>query len=179
MLSTNKVSIGRISEYKNNEGITIGAYPVFENCFFNAVNSANTTGINSSVTWTDLPWDTENRKDAIYTHSTVTNNEEIQINQAGDYEIICEILSDVTSGGNRTITEGRLVIMNGTTTTEIPSSRTNMYNRTSGAGGDSGTISLVHNISANEKVKAQIKRQTGTNNCFVNKDGTRILLRKL
>lgn len=176
---TNKVKFDAVEELSSGNGVTVVSYPTFNNRYFCAINSADTTGIVLASSWVDMPWDTEKRKDTIYTHSTVTNNDRITINETGDYEVTLDVSTDVSSGNSRTISEIRLVKFTGTSDIFISGSLGKLYNRTSTGGGSTSTVSLIETFTANEIIKAQVRVLTGTNNVFVESDATRINLKKL
>ena len=179
MFVGNKFKANTIDEFDKDAGLEVVGAPEFNNRYLYMINSADTTGINTAASWVDLPWNTENRKDDIYTHSTVTNNEQIEFNTAGDYEITVQLSTDVSSGGNRTVSEARLVRLDGTTDTFIAGTVGRMYNRSTTGGSSSTAISAIETMAANDVIKAQVRVLSGNNTLFVESDATRMKIKKV
>lgn len=99
--------------------ITINA---FSPNIFQARNTANfiiTTGGDA------IPLNAEDFKDSFYTHSNVTNNSRVTVNQTGIYKIYFSVAFDTTANARRTLSAG--LRLNGTT--EIIPSRGYGYAR--------------------------------------------------
>lgn len=142
-----------------------------DNTIISLRHSASITGITGTAV--SLIWDTENRKDSRYTHSTVTNSENITFNTAGWYFISLDVGSDVSSGGSRSITRIFLELDSGSGFAAL-NVVSDIYNRTTGAGNGSATINVAINVAATNILRARIQRIVGTNTIVTTANATRL-----
>jgi hypothetical protein len=136
-------------------------------------NTASITGIGGTAV--SLTWDTENRKDAKFTHSTVTNSENITFNTAGRYIIMLDVGTDVSAGGSRSITRAFLELDSGAGFVAL-NMVADMYNRTTGAGNSSCSIQADVNVAATNILRARVQRIIGTNTIVTTADATRLMI---
>lgn len=122
-----------------------------------------------------LVWDTENRKDSRYTHSTVTNSENITFTTAGWYFVTLDVGTDVSSGGSRSITRIFLELDSGSGFAAL-NVVSDIYNRTTGAGNGSATINVAINVAATNILRARIQRIVGTNTIVTTANATRLTI---
>lgn len=144
-----------------------------DNTVISLRHSASITGIVGTAV--SLVWDTENRKDAKYTHSTVTNSENITFNTAGWYIVMLDVGSDVSAGGSRTITRTFLELDSGAGFTAL-NVFADMNNRTLGAGNGSASIQVAINVAATNVLRARIQRVIGTNTIITTANATRLTI---
>lgn len=147
-----------------------------DNSIISLKNSTSITGIVGTAV--NLVWNTENRKDARFTHSTVTNSENITFNTAGWYFVCLDVNTDVSAGGARTITRTFLQLDSGAGFADLNISA-DMYNRTLGAGNSSCSIQVAINVSATNVLRARIQRIIGTNTIVTLVNGTRLSIMKV
>ena len=136
-------------------------------------HTASITGIVGTAV--SLVWDTENRKDARFTHSTVTNSENITFNTAGWYVVMLDVGSDVSSGFSRSITRTFLELDSGSGFTAL-NIQADMYNRTTGAGNGSCSIQVAINVASTNILRARIQRIVGTNTLVTIANSTRLTI---
>lgn len=126
---------------------------------FMAYATGNTT-VASSPSYTDIPFNVQNRTNTNYTHTL--GNTDITINTTGYYKVSVDISTQIGNGSTqRTISRGRVAI-NGTA---VPGSETYMYNR--GTGGainlsqNTGSIQMVILITAGDVLTVQVQKYAG------------------
>ncbi len=144
-----------------------------DNTIISLRHTASITGIVGTTV--SLVWDTENRKDARFTHSTVTSSENITFNTAGWYIVMLDVGSDVSSGFSRSITRAFLELDSGAGFTALNVSA-DMYNRTTGAGNGSCSIQVAINVAATNVLRARIQRIIGTNTMITIANATRLTI---
>ncbi len=126
--------------------------------------------------WTDLPWDTEGRKDSVYTHDP--DSAEISFSITSWYEIQFDISAESTSGSSRSQAEIRVLEDTGSGYTEIPGTRATLYIRTS-AYGASATIKFIRQIVAGTKIKIQGDNTVGSSQTKTLPNGCRVLIKSI
>lgn len=139
-------------------------------------HTASVTGIVGTAVV--LPWDTELRKDARFTHSTVTNSENITFTVAGWYLVLLDVGTDVTSGGSRSIVRVFPQLDTGAGFADL-NANADIYNRTAGAGSGSCSIQYPINVAATNVFRARIQRVVGTNTMATIVNNTRLTIVKL
>jgi len=152
-----------------------GGYISSDNGYFMGVHTSGGLSLNSG--FTDITWELEKRKDSIYTHNTST--EAVQINITGDYKIIVDLSTDVTSGGGRSISEGRVMRDSGIGYSELTGTRTYMYNRTSTGGENSGSIHFIESLTSGDFIKVQAQRLSGSSTVSTIANGCRLLIERI
>ena len=88
--------------YVDRSGITIVKIP--EGNFIDLTESTN-DNINNAAQ-TAFTWNTENQKDANFSHSTVTNPSQIGINTTGDYLLLTDLYANPAATANADYTQG-------------------------------------------------------------------------
>lgn len=152
------------------------------NAFF---HGRKTTGTVDISTTQYIEWDTVPRKDSTYTHDTGTNPSEITFVEAGDYKLTVDVSTDVSSGTSRSASQAELEFDYGAGwTTTPPDSGSGtlkgyMYNRTSGAGWSTCTITTIQSFSANDKMRVAAERISGTDTVVLSNNGTRITIERV
>lgn len=131
------------------------------NAIISLSNTASITGITTSAV--NLTWNTENRVDSRYTHSTVTNSENVTFNIAGTYFVTLNVGTDVSAGGSRTLTNVYLQLNTGAGFGTIANTQATIYNRTTGAGLGSCAIEVAITVAATNILRAQVLTVVGTN----------------
>ena len=111
-----------------------------------AYDNTGGTDLNTS-TPTAVPWDSETKKDAGFTHSNVTNNTRVYLDEAGWYKINYNI-SSLNQSGNRN-TVFCQVRFNGTTY-NTPSGSYSYVRNNIDAGGTNSSSVYVQTTAANE-----------------------------
>jgi hypothetical protein len=144
-----------------------------DNTVISLRHTASITGIVGTAV--SLIWDTENRKDAKYTHSTVTNSENITFTTAGSYFVALDVGSDVSAGGSRSITRIFLELDSGSGFTAL-NTVADIYNRTNGAGNGSASINVMITVAATNVIRARIQRIIGTNTIVTVANATRLTI---
>lgn len=126
------------------------------NKFFMAYHTVTTSV--DSTTSAALQWNTEIRKDSLYTHAT--NSTDVVITESGWYEIEADVTTQIEAGdgNNRSILNTRITI-NGTPITQTDSF---IMNRTASAGYGNTNIIIIQNLTANDIVNVDINRASGT-----------------
>lgn len=130
-------------------------------------------GISIGSSWTDLTWDTMDRKDTGYEHSLGTP--EITIIATGDYEIQAEVSVDQSSGSSRTQAESRFV-RNGVF---MPGTKGFMYSRNSAQGGASCSVRVLRSLDSGDVIKVQCIRQSGNGPLQTHPHGCRVFIKKV
>jgi len=147
---------------------------------YNSSNINLNTGSNPT-TWTDITWGVEAFKGSIYTHSTVTNSEEITIDEGGYFEFEYSITTDNTSSSSRSGAEMEVQIDTGTGFTSISRTSSFSYNRSFTNGLDTKTKRFGLQINAGDIVKIRVRKIAGNNptQLVVDFRGTSFLIRRI
>jgi hypothetical protein len=135
-----------------------------------------TTGSTQTLTGTAavLDFGSTSIENSSTDHFTISSGV-VTVKVAGVYSISYNVSTTISSGTARSDSEAYIGI-NGT---EFDNSRTYMYNRTVGAGEDTGSASFVKTLSANDTVAIYIFQQSGTSTVVANKGRAQISLYRL
>lgn len=120
------------------------------NILFFAYDTAG--GIVLPTSWTDITFDTEVRKDALFAHGD--DAAEVTVNEDGWYEITAEC-SDTVSDNTRSHAEFRLMRDVGSGFNEIPGSRGYTYDRNLQDGQGSVTITRLIELDSGDIIKLE------------------------
>lgn len=137
--------------------------------YFSAADVAGGTIIPSSI-WTDIPLDTEFRKDSIFTH--VGASSQVVVTETNVYLVVAEVTSQVVSGSSRSQLEMR-VLHNGT---ELPGTRAGMYARKINEGTATGSVTRVVSLTAGDTLSIQAQRVSGGSSTATLPNGSRLNL---
>lgn len=138
---------------------------------FSAYTNANSATFTTNLV--DLNFDVEIRDDSHYTHSTVTNNHEITVNETGDYMVQFDCTIDVSSGSARSGARCYLVDDG----IEVDGSRCYPYNRLAGGAGiNTCSFNRIVNITGGSVIKVQVTRNAGSDTLIASTDGSRITM---
>lgn len=130
-------------------------------------------------TYTDVPLDGEHKKTSGFTHSTSTNPEEVTIEATGTYKIDAQVTTNQTSDASRSETRMRLMLDTGSGYAEIPGTIAVMYNRDTSQGATTGSVSIIRDFDADDKIKVQAITQSGSGGHVLLADGSRLTITKL
>lgn len=164
----------------NGTGVVVINSPVFNNRYLYLANSAGGQDISIGGTgvFANLTWDTQDRVDTLYSHSTVTNPEQITINVSGFYEISLEVTLEIPLGGGaeHTICDLRLIRDIGGlgAPTEIPTSRAGLTARSATVGQNSAVITKGISLLAGDVIVGQAARTSGGNTVTTVANSSRI-----
>jgi len=123
--------------------------------------------------WTDLVWDTEVKKDTVFTHA----NGAITFNETGAYIITVDISLEAMAGSSRTGCEIRIVIDTGSGVfVELSGTRAIGYQRLVNYG-SAMTINRFVNISSGDKIKIQAIKTFGFSTIKTLPNGSRIMIK--
>lgn len=105
--------------------------------------------------WSDLTWDTEVRKDDVFSHTTGNGGQgKITVNKTGWFRVHCDVSTENLSSFSRTVSEFRITRND----IEIEGSKGTMYNRGSGYGNTTATVELLVNVSSGDIFQVQCRR---------------------
>lgn len=124
--------------------------------YFNGYDNAGGTLATSTGVWVDVPLDSQRQLGSNYTHSTITDNEEVTINESGTYLVIGNVSTEGTSG-SRTQAQCRLAADTGGGYQQVDGTVCEMYLRNDNYGA-SGGFSAVLDLNVRNKVKLQFQR---------------------
>jgi hypothetical protein len=137
-------------------------------------------GTNISAGWTNVPLNGVYFKNRIYTHSVVTNNYEITINDTGIFEVEAHIGVDVSAGSSRSVSQGKIQYDSGGGYADIGGTLSVGYNRLANRGYSEHVCKgYLYAASSGYKVKAQARRSAGTDTLVLVAYATRFFIRKL
>ena len=157
--------------------IASGAFPQTDR-YYSGYSDDGATGIDISGGFTDVTWDVDNRVDATYTHSTVTNPAEITINTTGDYLVDVDIGTYINGGGgtNRSHSEARIQLdpLGGGAFATVAGTTGLMYNRTANRGYGFCSIKTIISANATDIIKVQAGRVAGTSTVRTRNEACRI-----
>jgi hypothetical protein len=125
--------------------------------YFNAYDSAGGTTTNTTNIWVDIPLDTQRISGIDFSHTL--NSAEITILNSGIYLIIGTCGTNAGSN-QRTQSESRLVVDDGSGYTEVGGTKGEIYNRTTNYGGSSSFTAPL-TLSSGDKIKMQFRRVFG------------------
>lgn len=144
------------SSYSNNDYLrstTSGAEWADVNQIIQCYN--NTTTDLNVVTPVAVPWNGEDFKDSLFTHSTVTNNSRVQVTASGIYEISYNISLDNASTSRNTVrtrvrVNGATYINRGTATS---------YSRNTTDDKQTNSMTFIWELSTNDYIEIMGDRQ--------------------
>ncbi len=139
----------------------------------------NSSALTIQGTLVDIPWNSERIKTTGFTHSTTVDNEEITITDAGIYRIDFNVTTFVTSGTSRADTVASLRIANGGGYSFVGGTYCTMYNRTVITGTSTGSVSIIREFDAGDKLKVQVVRLSGASTMGLYAGGSRISIQKI
>jgi len=143
--------------------------------YFYAYDAGGGVDINSG--WTDIPLDTEVEKDAAFTHAA--DSPEITIEEDGLYEVSYYISTDISVGTNRTESETKMQIDDGTGYFDIPGTFATIYNRTLERGSTNASVTFLHQFNAGDRIKLVAQRSFGTSSIVTTPDSTGVRIKSL
>jgi hypothetical protein len=123
----------------------------------------------------DLLFDTDRRIDDFYDHNLI-NQEIITINQPANYFIYFRCTTFAESGNNRSSSSVRMVLDSGAGFNEVEGSKSYMFNRDNDQGFNTCCFSMVKNFAANDVIKLQVKRDSGTSTLRTLQNATEIMI---
>ncbi len=135
---------------------------------FHAYNHAG--GQSITTTAASLTFDTETKKDSIYSHTA--GNAGITVSTAGLYEVKADVAIANSSGSTASYVTAWLAIG----TTEIEGTRA-VINATSGRG--SATITAMVELAASDVLNVRAQLNTGSNTIATVADGCRVSLNRV
>lgn len=136
-----------------------------------------TTEVSIDSGWSDITWDTQVKKDSIYTHSL--NSAEVTINEPGFYYVAVDIGTYNSSGSSRSQSIMRFLVDSGSGYSEIGGTRGSMYNRNSAQGRASASVNRPIQFMIGDKFKVQAQRSSGTGVILTEANACRININKL
>ena len=142
--------------------------------YFSAYDAGG--GVSVTGTWQDIPWDTETRKDSIYTHAA--NGTTVTIGADGDYKITADCTTTNSANG-RTQSEIRLVVDTGGGFNEIGGTRRRIYNRNATQGDGSASITTITTFTDGDIIKLQSQVVAGSGTITTLADGCSLTIEKL
>jgi hypothetical protein len=126
-------------------------------------------GTNLAAGWADIPWGTEIRKGSLYTHTAAAAT--ITVLEAGDYFVAADVGAVV--GGSGSTAEMRIQKNGADVVGSLSCSE-------DGRGdGLSLTATMVVNCAANDVLKVQGQRRSGTGTVVTRANASRITIRRL
>jgi len=143
--------------------------------YLQLINIGGAIEFSSNKSWTNIYWDTEVKKDSIYTHSEIDTNGDITINKTGWFEFCIDVSTEHTKGGNRTVSEIKLN-QNGS---EIPGTKSVFYNRTSGYGHNSCSINRLVYATSGDSFRVQGRIISGSGRIRTYANGCRLMIKEI
>ena len=131
--------------------------------------------INISSGFTDITWDTEDKKDSAFTHSA--DSAEVTVNESGDYLIHCHM--SIMGSNARTESVIRIMIDTGSGYTESSGTLAYGYHRNNNQNKSTAVTMKYINLSSTNKIKIQATQNTGSGTMRTAPDGCRILIQKI
>ena len=126
--------------------------------YFDAYDDAGGTTVLTS--WTDVPLDTERIKSSDFSHAP--SSAEVIIDSAGTYVVTARVTTTINTGTGRTDSSMQIVKDTGTGYATVPGTTAIMYNRTLNVGENTGTVTAILELDADDRLKVQAKRDNGT-----------------
>lgn len=158
-------------EYKDDTGGGTPSPPEY----FDAYDNAGGTDVSSG--WTDIPLDTERKKDTPYTHTG--SGAEVTVGETDVYVVALRVTTSVTADTSRSESECRLMLDTGGGYSPIAGTTGAMYNRTTSQGQTSATILAVLSLSSGDKIKGQAQRISGTSTINLLAGGSALTIMRL
>lgn len=168
-----KLSIGSNKQFLVADSSTAVGAKWVNTDYFSAYGEAGNILINK--TWTSIWWDTEIRKDTVFTHSELDTTGTITITQGGWYELFVNIGLEHYQGEDKAACELR-VIKNSNI---IRGTRSFTSNRQAGYGYTESTINTIINVSANDVIKVQCRVIDGEGKIRTSAEACRILMKSI
>ena len=135
---------------------------------------SNTGSATFTTTPVGIPFDVEERDDSFYTHATTSSpiSENITVLKTGDYMVEFDASVDVSVGTARSTARCYIEVND----VEDDGSRCFTYNRLAGGGDSTCHTRKIITLTANDMVRIECVRHTGTDTLQVTADGSRINL---
>lgn len=128
--------------------------------YFNAYDNIGGTSANVTGIWVDIPLNTQRFADVDFTHSTITNNQEVTINTDGTY-LVMGLTSTIGGvGNNRSEAQSRLMLNTGSGFVQVNGTIGEMYVRQRDYGSTASFVTPL-TLSAGDKLKMQFRRTQG------------------
>ena len=141
--------------------------------YFDAYDSSGGTTVGTS--WTDIPLGTVRKINTeFFSHSS--GSSEVIIKKTGTYIIIARVTTTITTGTSRTDSSMRVVKDDGAGYAAVPGTTAVMYNRTNNLGENTGTVALVLDLEANDRIKIQTKRDNGSSTLALLAEGSSLTI---
>ena len=126
--------------------------------YFDAYDDAGGTTV--AAAWTDVPLDTERIKSSAFSHAS--SSAEVTINKTGTYIVTARVSTTINTGTGRTDSSMQIVKDTGTGYATVAGTTAVMYNRTSNLGENTGTVTAILELNADDSLKVQAKRDNGS-----------------
>lgn len=136
--------------------------------YFEAYDAAGGTAVGGTLT--DLPLDTQRIVSPGYTHTP--GSAVVEIGVTGTYMVYGHGSTDVTGGASRSVSAVALAADVGSGFNIVGGTTIWLYNRTNGAGANSGSFMAIMNLNAGTQIKLQGIRLAGASTLATAADGT-------
>lgn len=163
-------SNGQVLSFNGANWVNAAAPSSSNSSIFAAYNAAGGQSLGGS--WVDLIWDNQDRIDADYSHTL--GSALITINTAGWYEISFDVSTQCPSGSNTRSTSEVRMLRNGS---QLPGTKALMYNRQSGSGDNSCSVTIIKQLTATDVLIVQALRRSGSAIIETYPEGCRITIR--
>lgn len=145
-------------------------------CVFAAHYSAGGQAVDGTVRY--IPWDTSDKKptNGIYTHSTVTNNTDITLVEAGDYHLSVNATFNHTAGA----VNSRCDVIANVGGADIAYGFSYVFGNSGAQDKVTAALDiLLTGVTANSVLKIKAVRGSGTGTISLLANGSRIVVRKV
>lgn len=142
--------------------------------YFDAYDAAGGTDI--SAGWTDVPLDTERKKDTPFEHTG--SSAEVTFQAADTVAIFARVAVNVTVGTNRSEAEMRMSIDTGSGYTEIAGMVSPSYARQLNYGGQAVAFAVV-SVGWGDKIKVEARRTLGTSTVNLRAGGSGLTIMRI
>lgn len=145
--------------------------------YFEAYDAAGGTTVGGTIV--DLPLDTQRISNSDYSHTL--GSAVVTINTTGTYLVYGHFSTEIPSGGgtSRSQTAGALYLDAGAGFSEVPGTRIWNYNRTQGAGANSGSFMALMSLSSGDEIKLRALQTSGTSTVQTAAEGTGLMLTRI
>jgi hypothetical protein len=133
-----------------------------------------TGGTSLDAGWADIPILTERVKTSNIVHSA--SSAEVTINATGRYIIIGEATSNITAGTSRSQCQLKLQIDTGGGYGDVGGTLRGMYARQASQPQNSGSFTIILDLTSGDKIKMQAQRASGGSTCVTLADGQSLTL---
>lgn len=140
--------------------------------YFEAYDNAGGTVV--GTTFTDLPLDTQRVSGSDYSHTP--GSAVVEVQATGTYLVYGHGSTDVSGGSSRTVTAVGLFLDSGVGFNVVGGTSIWLYNRTNGAGANTGSFMAVMNLSAGDQLKLRGIRVAGTSTIVTAQGGSGLTL---